>query len=489
LANLNHPDQAIRTKATLALGDARRHRDWVPDLIVGVTEGSPDVRFWAALSLGCADPDPALGLSPLIAMLSDPDAPVNRAVAADALAKIGRPAASGAVPALARLLETETSPSLRKAAIRALRRLAVWNPDAISALIDALDDPDQSVRREAVQSLRLLGELARGAVAALGQLASSDEVGAIRSDASEAVERILSGAPPHRSDEPYRSLETALSKGHFSDPGVPDEIGSRLEQEDYDGAFELLAAKLAGEQNDLVWLWMSKAARWLERSEAGSYHLRFLESSGVVALWRELEAAIHSDCTVAEGMRSIISYCAEVDPDPRWTQFEQLPIDEDLPRLEAWLRAAFTNEPPGDDIPGLSFALIDLNRDGESSFDMHLEGGYPDDDEPDHLVIGGSWEPRNALANSAVLHEIHKLSQAEGHGALDDAEFRLTLAYGGLTMRWLAMTLGPELLLGGAAKRVLAVGFHDGDSIGVGTLRPDGLAFPPPRWSSADDLR
>ena len=33
-------------------------------------------------------------------------------------------------------------------------------------------------------------------------------------------------------------------------------------------------------------------------------------------------------------------------------------------------------------------------------------------------------------------------------------------------------------MLGGAPERVLAVGYHDGDSIGVGTLRPEGLVFP-----------
>jgi len=45
-------------------------------------------------------------------------------------------------------------------------------------------------------------------------------------------------------------------------------------------------------------------------------------------------------------------------------------------------------------------------------------------------------------------------------------------------VRWLAMTLDPTLLLGGAPQRVLAVGFDDGDSIGAGTLRHKGLVFP-----------
>lgn len=40
------------------------------------------------------------------------------------------------------------------------------------------------------------------------------------------------------------------------------------------------------------------------------------------------------------------------------------------------------------------------------------------------------------------------------------------------------MTSDPELLLGGAPQRLIAVGFDDGDSIGVGILRADGLAFP-----------
>ncbi len=174
LANLTHPDEAIRHKAKLALGDGERHRDWAPDLVVAVTEGSPDERFWAASPLARAA-DPGLAVPALIAMLYEPDRPANRQV-------------------------------------------------ATFTLVYALDDADQRVQEEAIQSLSLLGERASDALPALRGLASSDgQTAAIRSDASEAVERILGRAPAYRGDEPYRTLEYAVSKGRFSVPGVPDE--------------------------------------------------------------------------------------------------------------------------------------------------------------------------------------------------------------------------------------------------------------------------
>ncbi len=429
LANLTHPDEAIRHKATLALGDGERHRDWVPDLIAAVTEGSPDERFWAASPLARAA-DPGLAVPALIAMLYEPDRPANRQV-------------------------------------------------ATFTLVYALDDADQRVQEEAIQSLSLLGERASDALPALRGLASSDgQTAAIRSDASEAVERILGGAPAYRSDEPYRTLEDAVSKGRFSGPGVPDEARRRLEEEDFHGVFELLAASAAGDQHSIFWLEMFNAARELELPDARRYYERYLEASGLGGFWHELQRVVHSTCTVQKGMRRMIRYCARAEPSPRWKKFDSLPIDEDLPRLEAWLRAAFTDEGPPDDIPGLWFGLIDVDRDGESSFDMRVEGGHPDEHGPDDLVIGGSWEPQDAFANSTVLHQIHQMAHAEDDPALDDAEYRLALAYGGLVVRWLTRALSPELLLGGASERVLAVGFHDGDSIGIGTLRPDGLHFP-----------
>lgn len=189
---------------------------------------------------------------------------------------------------------------------------------------------------------------------------------------------------------------------------------------------------------------------------------------------------MRSNCRVSKGMRRIVRYCSRAEPNPRWKRFYKLGIDEDLLRLKRWLEAAFTEKPPPDDVPGLWFGLVEVDRGGEATLDLYVSGGHPDEEEPEDRVIGGSWEPRTAYARSGVLDEVYKVAHSEeGAGArLEEADYRLGLTYAGLAVRWLAIALGPALLLGGAPQRVLAVGFDDGDSIGVGTLRPEGLVFP-----------
>ena len=129
-----------------------------------------------------------------------------------------------AVPALARVLRSDANYFVRQGVVSALRTLAVWNSEAILTLANALDDSDHRVQKEAVQSLGLLGERASDALPALRRLASSHEqTAAIRSHASEAVERILEGEPAYRIDEPYRTLDDAASNGRFTGPGVSAE--------------------------------------------------------------------------------------------------------------------------------------------------------------------------------------------------------------------------------------------------------------------------
>jgi len=480
LANLSHPDGSIRHKATLALGSCgRAHRAWAPDLIDAVEHGGPGVRFWAATALGRIGPDPDQAVPPLIALLTDPDEFANRQAAAMALAEIGRPAAREAIPGLAGVLEADDNKWVRDSVVRSLGDLAVHDPEAIPALITALDDPDEGVRNNAAEQLRVLGGRARDAVPALRRLLDRDnEPEAVRLRARTAVETILSGAPVLRSDEPYHSISQAATRGQFADSSVPDEASRRLDQDDFEGTLKLLDAAVEGDQDSMFWLNMFNGARDLELPSQHRYYERYLETSGHGGYWRELQDVVRSALPVSEGMQRMIRYCSRVEPNPGWKRFDKLGIDEDMARLTGWLEAAFTEKPPPDEVPGLWFGLVEVDRGGERCMDLYVSGGHPDDEQPGDRVIGGSWEPRRAYAHSGVLEQIYEVAHAEEGHALEAAGYILPLAYGALAARWLATTLGPELLLGGASQRVLAVGFDEGDSIGVGLLRPEGLVFP-----------
>jgi len=140
--------------------------------------------------------------------------------------------------------------------------------------------------------------------------------------------------------------------------------------------------------------------------------------------------------------------------------------------------SAFTEQqPPPADAPGLWFGLVDLDNDGDQTRDMYLDAEQLDEYPADH-VIGGSWTPRDNRAHSEVLDRIYKICRQDERSSLADAETILSLTYAALAIRALATTIDPGVLLGKAIQRVLAVGYSGGDSIGVGTLRHDGLKFP-----------
>lgn len=77
-----------------------------------------------------------------------------------------------------------------------------------------------------------------------------------------------------------------------------------------------------------------------------------------------------------------------------------------------------------------------------------------------------------------MLDRIYDLAYTEDDDdPLGNAEYRLGLTYGGLAVRWLATTVDRDLLLGRSPKRLIQVGFNEGDWVGIGTLGPGGLAF------------
>lgn len=88
-----------------------------------------------------------------------------RETAADALARIGKPA----VPALVRTLD-DPDANARVQAANALARLGPAAADAVPALTEALDDPDPLVRQAAARALGQIGPAAESAIPALVEI-------------------------------------------------------------------------------------------------------------------------------------------------------------------------------------------------------------------------------------------------------------------------------------------------------------------------------
>jgi HEAT repeat protein len=107
--------------ALLAAGCRSRKVDYsVPSLVKTLHDKDPNVRYWAAQSLGHLGAEAKPAVPALIEALGDEDAMV-RMGAAYALAEIG-PDASESVPALRGRLQ-DPAPEVRKAAAYALPRV------------------------------------------------------------------------------------------------------------------------------------------------------------------------------------------------------------------------------------------------------------------------------------------------------------------------------------------------------------------------------
>jgi hypothetical protein len=86
----------------------------------------------------------------------------------------------------------DPDPASRKKAVTALGLAAAADHDAKSAVVDALNDSDASVRDTAVLALLNLGASASDAIADLKEMATNDPDPKVREHADRAVRRIES---------------------------------------------------------------------------------------------------------------------------------------------------------------------------------------------------------------------------------------------------------------------------------------------------------
>ncbi len=191
LADLTDPSNDVHEEAATALAACGpEDKAAVPALVGGVTHTNPDVRFWAVVALGRIGPDASEGVSALVMRLGDPVIAIRQA-AAKALPKIGSAAVAEGVPALLDLFRTDEKWSVRIDCSQALRDLGAQSSELVDALIDALADPDEFVRKEAVIGLEYQGQRAQRAIPLLERIANDETQGeGVRMQASKAANAI-----------------------------------------------------------------------------------------------------------------------------------------------------------------------------------------------------------------------------------------------------------------------------------------------------------
>jgi HEAT repeat protein len=153
----------------------------------------PDVRYAAAYALGPVGADPDKAVPALLAMLKDETERERRRTLAGALGAMG-PAAASAIPALREALRGEGGGWW--VAAEAIGKIG--GPDAVPALVEALESKDDDVRSTAIQWLGNLGGAAASAVEALQKARKDDPQERNRKAAAEALKKITARPSPEK---------------------------------------------------------------------------------------------------------------------------------------------------------------------------------------------------------------------------------------------------------------------------------------------------
>jgi len=201
-ADLDHENRAVRAEAAWALGLLQR-ADAAERVLALLDETQPPtVRLAAAEALGRMGHTPA---APRLAALaaSKADSDVRRA-ALKALVRMNAPQARDAL----RRAAGETDAGLRRCAARLLPEAA---PDTAAPLLALLKDPDDGVRRQALESLaRLWTRHPKAAASAAPQLVAllDDAEPMIRAGACGALARLEAA-------DAARALIARLDDAHY----------------------------------------------------------------------------------------------------------------------------------------------------------------------------------------------------------------------------------------------------------------------------------
>jgi HEAT repeat protein len=177
-------DPRVRVEAAALLGDvgATGPQAALAALLTAAQSGAPDTRAWALCSIG------RLGqhTGEVEAMLADGlagDTAEVRAAACAGLGALGSAPPSTLTLLQARVVDADTS--VRAAALLALARLPA-DATTLKQRVTALRDADPAVRLAAIESLRALGEAARGVLPELRSL-TGDPVPWVREATALAV--------------------------------------------------------------------------------------------------------------------------------------------------------------------------------------------------------------------------------------------------------------------------------------------------------------
>jgi RNA polymerase sigma factor (sigma-70 family) len=192
LLRMKEPCDGAAAYAATELGKlGRKAKSAAPQLLEAVKHTDAQVRVDAADALVRVGADPEKVVAALTGLLKDdPEREVRRS-AAGALGKMG-PAAASAVPSLRKALRGDGGGWW--VAADAIGKIG--GPDAVPALVEALESKDDDVRLTAIKRLGDLGGAASSSAEALKKAQKDDPRASNRKAAAEALKKITGRASP-----------------------------------------------------------------------------------------------------------------------------------------------------------------------------------------------------------------------------------------------------------------------------------------------------
>jgi HEAT repeat protein len=191
---LDHGDAEGRCGAATALLRLEP-KSALPEVETRLADEDPRIRLSMATALVRANVEPGLAV-PVLAELMAYDDYVLHNGAIKAFGDLD-PQSSGAVPALADLLQRHATPEVRQRSAYALVRIGSNAVGAVPALTVALRDFDARVREGAATALAAIGPAASAAEGAL-RLALTDPDPEVRFQAGKALDSIFQGRSSER---------------------------------------------------------------------------------------------------------------------------------------------------------------------------------------------------------------------------------------------------------------------------------------------------
>jgi hypothetical protein len=203
-----------------------------------------------------------------------------------------------------------------------------------------------------------------------------------------------------------------------------------------------------------------------------------MDIEAAFAAFDEVVRITASASSVTQGMNSLLDYISQVQPDEVWNKLRSLNYQADISALRDWLVGVLTNDPPPPNVKVYWFGIFNPVIDDEVLCGFYVSGS-PKDCTPDTLDwacwTDGTYLPQARYAPSAVLYDIYRAIQNRKGGALL-GEYTLCLGYVCLAVAEIVRSLDARLFLGTSEERPVVVGFDDGDSILLGTIRLTGWA-------------